>query len=110
MARVVEEEKEGQEESRGGTRRGGGGGGAAGVARWHASRRRPRGPPRRPPHSPGQDPEEGAHSSPFQWVTLHALEIKKIYQRTVNNVNLSVLKLEKRHLHQNGVEFHHKKS
>ena len=48
------------------------------------------------------------HSGPFQWVTLHVLEIKKIYQRTVNNVNLSVLKLEKRYLHQNGVEFHHK--
>ena len=29
---------------------------------------------------------------------LHVLEIKKIYQRIVNNVNLSVLKLEKRYL------------
>ena len=42
------------------------------------------------------------------WVTLHVLEIKKIYQRIVNNVNLSVLKLEKHYLHQNGVEFNQK--
>ena len=48
------------------------------------------------------------HSGPFQWVTLHVLEIKKIYQRIVNNVNLSVLKLEKRYLHQNGVELNQK--
>ena len=34
---------------------------------------------------------------------LHVLEIKKIYQRIVNYINLSVLKLEKRYLHQNGV-------
>ena len=40
--------------------------------------------------------------------TLHVLEIKKIYQHIVNNANLSVLKLEKRYLNQNGVEFHHK--
>ena len=50
---------------------------------------------------------EGGHSGPFQWVTRHVLEIKKIYQRIVNNVNLSVLNLEKRYLHQNGVEFDH---
>ena len=36
------------------------------------------------------------------------LVIKKIYQRVVNNVNLSVLKLQRRYLHQNGVEFQHK--
>ena len=36
----------------------------------------------------------------FQWVTLHVLEIKKIYQRIVNNVILSVLKLETRYLHE----------
>ena len=36
------------------------------------------------------------------------LEIKKIYQRIINNVNLSVLKLQKRYLHQNGVEFYQK--
>ena len=47
----------------------------------------------------------GGHSGPFQWVTLHVSEIKKIYQRIANNVNLSVLKLETRYLHQNGVEF-----
>ena len=45
------------------------------------------------------------HNGPFQGVTLHVLEIKKIYQLIVNYVNLSVLKLEKRYLHQNGVEF-----
>ena len=44
----------------------------------------------RPPHP---------HSGPFQGVTLHVLEIKKIYQCIVY---LSVLKLEKRYLHQNG--------
>ena len=37
-----------------------------------------------------------------------SLEIKKIYQRIVNNVDLSVLKLEKLYLHQNGVEFNQK--
>ena len=46
------------------------------------------------------------YSGPFHWVTLHVLEIKKIYQRIVNYVNISILKLEKRYLHQNGVEFH----
>ena len=50
----------------------------------------------------------GRHIGPFQWVILRVLEIKKIYQRVVNNVNLSVLKLEKRYLHQNGVEFDQK--
>ena len=45
------------------------------------------------------------HSGPFPGVTLHILEIKKIYQHIVNNANLSVLKLEKRYLHENGVEF-----
>ena len=48
------------------------------------------------------------HSGPIQWVTLHVLEIKKISQCIVNNVNLSVLKLEKRPLHKNGVEFYKK--
>ena len=47
----------------------------------------------------------GLHSGPFQEVTLHVLEIKKIYQCIVNYVNLSVLKLEIRYLHQNGIEF-----
>ena len=47
-------------------------------------------------------------SGPFQGVTLHVLEIKKIYQLIINNVNLSVLKLEKRYLHQNVVEFKQK--
>ena len=46
-------------------------------------------------------------NGPFLGVILHVLEIKKIYQRIVNNV-LSVLKLEKRYLHQNGVEFNQK--
>ena len=46
------------------------------------------------------------HSGPFPGVTLH--EIKKIYQHIINIVNLSVLKLEKRYLHQNGVEFNKK--
>ena len=50
----------------------------------------------------------GVHSRPFPGVTLHILEIKKIYQHIENNVNLSVLKLEKRYLHQNGVEFNQK--
>ena len=36
------------------------------------------------------------------------LNIKKIYEYIVNNTNLSVLKLEKRYLHQTGLEFHHK--
>ena len=54
--------------------------------------------PRNPPSPP--------HSGPFHWVTLHVLEIKKIYQRIVNYVYLSVLKLEKGYLHQNGIEFH----
>ena len=48
------------------------------------------------------------HIGPFQGVTLLVLEIKKIYQHIVNDVNLSVLKLEKRYLHQNGVEFNQK--
>ena len=47
----------------------------------------------------------GGHSGPFPGVTLHIIEIKKIYQLIANNANLSVLKLEKRSLHQNGVEF-----
>ena len=41
-------------------------------------------------------------------ILVHILEIKKIYQHIVNNVNLPVLKLEKCYLHQNGVEFHWK--
>ena len=41
-------------------------------------------------------------SGPFQGSQQHVLEIKKIYEGIVNNVNLSVLKLLKRHLHQNG--------
>ena len=48
------------------------------------------------------------HIGPFQGVRLQVLEIKKIYQCIVNNVNLSVLKLEQRYLHQNGIEFHQK--
>ena len=36
------------------------------------------------------------------------LEIKKIYQHIVCNVNLSVLKLVKRYLHQNGIELNQK--
>ena len=38
------------------------------------------------------------HSGSFPGVTLHILEIKKIYQHIVNYANLSVLKLEKRYL------------
>ena len=37
---------------------------------------------------------------PFQ-----VLKTKKIYQRILNYVNLSVLMLEKLYLHQNGVEY-----
>ena len=48
---------------------------------------------------------ERGHTGPFQGVSLRVLEIKKIYQRIINYVNLSVLKLKKRYLHQNGVEF-----
>ena len=46
-------------------------------------------------------------SNPFQGLTPQVLEINKIYQRILNYVTLSILKLEKRYLHQNGVEFHH---
>ena len=50
-------------------------------------------------------PKGAGHSGPLPGVTLQILEIKKIYQCIANNVNLSVLKLEKRYLHQNGIEF-----
>ena len=53
-------------------------------------------------------PPPPSHIGPFHGVILQVLEIKKIYQCIVNNVNLSVLKLEKRYLHQNGVEFNQK--
>ena len=33
------------------------------------------------------------------------LKIRKIYEHIVNNINLSVLKLEKRYLHENEVEY-----
>ena len=36
---------------------------------------------------------------------MDKLNIKKIYEYIVNNANLSVLNLEKRYLHQNGVDF-----
>ena len=44
----------------------------------------------------------GGQIESFQGVILQVLGIKKIYQCIVNNTNLSVLKLEKRYLHQNG--------
>ena len=37
------------------------------------------------------------HTGPFQGVRLQVLEIKKIYQRIVTDVNLSVLKLVNRY-------------
>ena len=37
----------------------------------------------------------GGQIGQFQGVILHVLEIKKIYWRLINNVNLSVLKLKK---------------
>ena len=46
-----------------------------------------------------------SHIGPFHGVILLVLEIKNIHQCIVNNVNLSVLKLENHYLHQNGVEF-----
>ena len=39
---------------------------------------------------------------------MDKLNIEKIYQQIVNNVNISVLKSQKPYLHQNGVEFYQK--
>ena len=50
----------------------------------------------------------GGHIGPFQGVILQVLKIKKISQCIVSIVNLSVLKLEKRYLHQNWVQFKQK--
>ena len=56
-------------------------------------------PPNQKNHN--QQAEGGAQSAISRG---HILEIKKIHQHIINYVNISVLKLEKRYLHKNGVE------